>query len=68
MEEDPLPILDILNQVDFHFLNLESLFYSLIICILLICSAFISGAEVAYFSLTRTDLERLKKEGKVRDQ
>ena len=58
MDEDPLlTSFSIINQVEFHFLNIESLVVVTLIFILLIFSALISGSEVAYFSLSRTDLE-----------
>ena len=58
MEDDPLLIsFNIIRQVEFHFFNIESLVTMTLIFILLIFSALISGSEVAYFSLSRTDLE-----------
>ena len=62
MEEDPVPIiLSIFSQFEL----VEVLLSFILIIILVFCSAFISGAEVAYFSLTSTDLESLaKKKGK----
>ena len=66
MEEDPVPIiLSIFSQYELHLYGIEVLLSFILIIILIFCSAFISGAEVAYFSLTSTDLESLaKKKGK----
>lgn len=66
MEEDPVPIiLSIFSQFELHLYSVEVLLSFILIVILVFCSAFISGAEVAYFSLTQSDLESLeKKKGK----
>ncbi|MEE2954370.1 MAG: gliding motility-associated protein GldE [Bacteroidota bacterium] len=65
MEDDPLlASLSIINQVDFHFLNVESFVSATLILILLVFSALISGSEVAYFSLSRTDLDIPNKKDK----
>lgn len=58
MDSDPSSFL---SAVDFHFI-----FSLLIVFFLLICSAFISGSEVALFSLSQKDLDDLceKDEGK----
>ena len=61
MKEDPFPIiLNLLYQLNVDFLHLENLFVFCLILILLVFSALISGAEVAYFSLSMSDLESLK--------
>jgi putative hemolysin len=63
LEEDPVPIiLSVFTGVELHVFSLE-VFFSLVgVLLLIICSAFISGAEVAYFSLTATELEELEKD------
>ena len=61
MKEDPFPIiLNLLYQLNIDVLHLENLFVFCLILILLVFSALISGAEVAYFSLSMSDLESLK--------
>ena len=65
MKDDPLPIfLNIFSQVDVNFLHLENLLIFLLIIILLVFSACVSGAEISYFSLTMSDLEELNNENK----
>ena len=60
MTDDPLPIiLNIFSQVDINFLQLENLLIFILIIILLTFSAFVSGAEISYFSLNMSDLEEL---------
>ena len=65
MKEDPFPIilnifLQIVEGVNFDIFHLENFFLFSLIIILLIFSAFISGAEVSYFSLSMSDLEVLQ--------
>ena len=61
MKEDPFPIiLNLLYQLNIDVLHLENLFVFCLILILLVFTALISGAEVAYFSLSMSDLESLK--------
>ena len=65
MKEDPFPIilnifLQIVEGVNFDIFHLENFFLFSLIIILLIFSAFISGAEVSYFSLSMSDLEILQ--------
>tara|TARA_B110000483_G_scaffold194546_1_gene231809 strand:- start:234 stop:494 length:261 start_codon:yes stop_codon:yes gene_type:complete len=63
LEEIPVPIfLSIFSEVDLHFFNLEVLCIFFFVLLLIICSAFISGAEVAYFSLTASELDDLEKQ------
>ena len=62
MDPDPsgscyLPILTLLNPFSFHVI-----IYSVLLLILLVLSALISGAEVAFFSLGPADMDRLKEE------
>ena len=65
MKDDPLPIfLNIFSQVDVNFLQLENLLIFLLIIVLLFFSAFISGAEISYFSLNMSDLEELNQNDK----
>ena len=60
MEEFSIDFLVLLfNDIDFHLFTLDVLFSLLTILLLLIFSAFISGSEVAYFSLSSADLEEL---------
>ncbi len=40
----------------------------LVVVVLLLCSALISGSEVAYFSLTATEKQRLNKKGKTNER
>ena len=65
MTDDPLPIiLNIFSQVDINFLQLENLLIFILIIILLTFSAFVSGAEISYFSLNMSDLEELNENNK----
>lgn len=43
-------------------INAEVIISALLVVILLVCSALISGSEVAYFSLTHNDIDELEKE------
>ena len=52
MDPDPAPLFIIISTLDS-----TTLISIIILLILLVCSALISGAEVAFFSLTPTDLE-----------
>ena len=63
MEEVPVPIiLSIFSGVELHIFNAEVLTSLAVVFVLIICSAFISGAEVAYFSLSPSELDDLEKE------
>ena len=63
MEEVPVPIiLSIFNGVELYLFNAEVLISIVFVLLLIICSAFISGAEVAYFSLSPSELDDLEKE------
>ena len=63
MEEVPVPIfLSIFSGVELHLLNAEVLTSFFIVLILITCSAFVSGAEVAYFSLSASEIDDLEKE------
>ena len=65
MEEVPVPIiLSIFSGVELHLFNAEVLTSFSIVVLLIVCSAFISGAEVAYFSLSASELDDLAKEKK----
>ncbi len=61
-------ILDIAGTTDFniqfHPLSLGIVISIIIVLLLLFSSALISGSEVAYFSLSAADKQRLKKKGK----
>ncbi len=52
MDPDPTSFISLLIAIDFSVVSGFALLF-----LLLICSALISGAEVALFSLTRTDIE-----------
>lgn len=45
--------------MEFHLFSIDVLFSLLVVVLLLVLSAFISGSEVAYFSLTAADLEQM---------
>jgi len=60
LEEDPVSLfLSIFSGVELHLFSIDVLLSFITIVLLLIFSAFISGAEVAYFSLTSAELESL---------
>lgn len=59
MDPDPLLIFQFFLSID-----ITSVFSTLLLLFLLICSALISGTEVAFFSLSQTDLDRLNQEAK----
>ena len=52
-------MLSILNGIEVHLFSIDVLLSFLIVLLLLVLSAFISASEVAYFSLTLTELEEL---------
>lgn len=61
MEEPPEQIiLTIAQSVTSHPLSLEIILSLFIMAILLLCSALISGSEVAYFSLSGSELDHLR--------
>jgi len=63
LEEVPVPIiLSIFSGVELHLFNAEVLTSLVVVLVLIICSAFISGAEVAYFSLSASEMDDLEKE------
>lgn len=66
METEPLHLSAILNygNIQFHPLTINLVVSLIIVVLLLICSALISGSEVAYFSLNANDKQKLKKKGK----
>ena len=51
--------MSIFSGIEFHLLNTDVLWSFLAILLLLVFSAFISASEVAYFSLTSTDLKEM---------
>ncbi|MBQ0767928.1 MAG: DUF21 domain-containing protein, partial [Bizionia sp.] len=53
MDPEPTSLLALISSIDFTIVSGFAL-----LIILLICSALISGAEVALFSLTRTDIDQ----------
>ena len=65
MKDDPLPLfLNLLSGIELNSFSLEGYFFVLIILILIICSALISGAEVAFFALEISEIDELKKSKK----
>ena len=59
MDPDPEPLFLFLSSIDFlTSINLIA------VLVLLICSALISGTEVAFFSLSQTDLNQLSNDSK----
>ena len=58
---DPEPSLNFLETIDFNII-----LGFLVIFTLLICSALVSAAEVAFFSLTPTDLEEVSQDNPVK--
>ncbi len=66
MEEDPPPeFFSAFTEVQIHIFSVEVLLFTLLILLLIVCSAFISGAEVAYFSLTKHELEDQDKKQRI---
>lgn len=63
METDPLLALAIFEgwKIEFQPLTIQMIIASLIVVLLLLSSALISGSEVAYFSLSAAEKEKLKK-------
>ncbi|MAD97729.1 MAG: magnesium/cobalt efflux protein [Flavobacteriaceae bacterium] len=59
MDPDPEPLLVLF----FAALDVTTLVYGVVLFFLLICSALISGTEVAFFSLSQSDLASLESEG-----
>lgn len=61
METDPLPILTAINwDIEFYPMTTAVILSLAFILVLLFSSALISGSEVAYFSLSPQDQEKLK--------
>ena len=66
MEEDPpSEFFSAFTEVQIHIFSVEVLLFTLLILLLIVCSAFISGAEVAYFSLTKHELEDQDKKQRI---
>jgi gliding motility-associated protein GldE len=63
LESEP-PLSDLLGFIDFFFLqtSLGIWLSFLFLLILLICSALVSGSEVAFFSLTRTQIKEIEED------
>lgn len=55
-------------NVQFHPLTLGIAISILVVLLLLLCSALISGSEVACFSLTASDKQKLNKKGKTNER
>ncbi|MFV0365339.1 MAG: gliding motility-associated protein GldE [Mangrovibacterium sp.] len=62
MEIEPLSVLAISWDVQFHALTFETSISLFVIALLLILSALVSGSEVAYFSLSPNDRQQLMNE------
>jgi len=63
LEEGPISlVLLILQGVELHLFNIQVITSLAIIFILIIFSAFISGSEVAFFSLSPTDIEEIERD------
>mgnify|MGYP000339076753 FL=1 len=67
METDPLLVATIFDgwNIDFHPLKIGIVIALFIVLLLLLTSAMISGSEVAYFSLSAKDKQKLKKPGRT---
>ncbi len=72
MDTDPLPLSSLTSVLGFTEplllsagLPSDVVFGLFAICLLLVCSALVSGAEVSYFSLSPTDIEKLAEENSV---
>ncbi len=63
MESDPLVTWVILSNLNITFLpiSIATVAGFILTTVLLICSALVSGSEVAFFSLSPTDLEKINK-------
>jgi len=60
LETDPLPMLSaIFWNIQFHPFTTTTVFSIVIIAVLLVCSALISGSEVAYFSLSPSEKHKI---------
>ena len=59
MDPDPEILLSLFASID-----LATTFNSVFLIVLLVSSALVSGAEVAFFSLSQTDLNELSNNGK----
>lgn len=66
METEPLSIAHLFDgwNIDFHPLTIGILVALVIVLLLLFTSAMISGSEVAYFSLSAKEKQKLKKPGR----
>lgn len=67
MENDPLPAAILMNgwNIEFHPLKIGIVIALLIVLLLLFSSAMISGSEVAYFSLSAAEKQKLKKHNRT---
>lgn len=63
MDPEPSPVTFLLSLVNFDF---SILYYLLSLLVLLFLSAMVSGAEVAFFSVSRADLDKATEEGDER--
>jgi gliding motility-associated protein GldE len=64
LEEVPVSLLlSIFSGIEFNLFSADVLFSFSAIILLIVSSAFISGAEVAYFSLDSSELEELESDG-----
>jgi gliding motility-associated protein GldE len=60
LETDPLPMLNaIFWNIQIHPFSTETVISIIVVVILLVCSALISGSEVAYFSLSPSEKNKI---------
>ena len=60
MEEVPVSFLFLIfNNIEIHLFSINALLSLAAILLMLLSSAYISGSEVAYFSLTSAELEEM---------
>ena len=59
MDPDPEPLFFLLTSID-----ILTIINAIILIVLLVSSALVSGTEVAFFSLSQTDLNELSNHGK----
>ena len=55
-------------NIQFHSLTLSTVISVIVVLLLLLSSALISGSEVAYFSLSASQKQKLKKKSRINNQ
>ena len=69
IDPDPYPaLLDILAEQFFIGFPPEAVFSIIVLVVLIITSALISGSETAFFSLSPSDVESLRQSGHKKDK